>query len=91
MIINMVLLLHNLHRVKPVCLSCSLITGYSADIDMSSLLLSVILKHRLFVFIPFEVIVHQFLMRSSDLMDNMSASQPRDHGFEPHTGHDHDS
>ena len=24
-------------------------------------------------------------------MDNVSASQPRDCGFEPHTGHDHDS
>ena len=24
-------------------------------------------------------------------MDKVSASQPRDRGFEPHTGHDHDS
>ena len=28
--------------------------------------------------------------RSSGLMDNVSALQPRDRGFEPHTGHDHD-
>ena len=26
-----------------------------------------------------------------DLMDKVSASQLRDRGFEPHTGHDHDS
>ena len=25
------------------------------------------------------------------IADKMSASQPRDRGFEPHTGHDHDS
>ena len=25
------------------------------------------------------------------LMDKVSTSQPRDRGFEPHTGHDHDS
>ena len=24
-------------------------------------------------------------------MDNVSASKPRDRGFEPHMGHDHDS
>ena len=24
-------------------------------------------------------------------MDNVSASQPRDHGFEPHMGQEHDS
>ena len=24
-------------------------------------------------------------------MDKVSASQPRDHGFEPHSGHDHDT
>ena len=29
--------------------------------------------------------------RSSDLVDKMSALQPRDRGFESHTGHDHDS
>ena len=28
---------------------------------------------------------------SDGLMDKVSASQPRDRGFEPHTGHDHDS
>ena len=28
---------------------------------------------------------------SGGLMDQVSASQPRDHGFEPHIGHDHDS
>ena len=27
---------------------------------------------------------------SRGLMDKVSASQPRDHGFEPLTGHDHD-
>ena len=27
---------------------------------------------------------------SDGLMDKVSASQPRDRGFEPHTGHDHD-
>ena len=26
---------------------------------------------------------------SSGLMDKVSASQPRDHGFEPHMGHHH--
>ena len=26
---------------------------------------------------------------SGDLMDKVSASQPRDRGFEPHTCHDH--
>ena len=26
-----------------------------------------------------------------DLMDKVSASQPKDRGFEPHTGNDHDS
>ena len=32
------------------------------------------------------------LFKGSDgLMDNVSASQPRDRGFEPNTGHDHDS
>ena len=30
-------------------------------------------------------------LRSGDLMDNVSASQPRDRGFEHHTCHDHDS
>ena len=29
--------------------------------------------------------------RSGGLMDNVSASQPQDLGFEPHMGHDHDS
>ena len=28
---------------------------------------------------------------SGGLMDKVSASQPRDRGFETHTGHDHDS
>ena len=28
---------------------------------------------------------------SVGLMDQVSASQPRDRGFEPHMGHDHDS
>ena len=28
---------------------------------------------------------------SVDLMDKVSASQPRNRGFEPHTGHDHES
>ena len=28
---------------------------------------------------------------SGGLMDKVSATQPRDRGFEPHTGHDHDS
>ena len=28
---------------------------------------------------------------SGGLMDKVSASQPRDPGFEPQTGHDHDS
>ena len=33
-----------------------------------------------------------FMVKGSNgLMDNVSASQPRDHGFEPHMGHDHDS
>ena len=27
---------------------------------------------------------------SGGLMGKVSASQPQDHGFEPHTGHDHD-
>ena len=27
---------------------------------------------------------------SDGLMDNVSSSQPRDRGFEPHTCHDHD-
>ena len=31
------------------------------------------------------------LKGNSGLIDKMSASQPEDHGFEPHTGHDHDS
>ena len=30
-------------------------------------------------------------LRGDGLMDKVSASQPRDRGFEPHTGHDHDS
>ena len=31
-------------------------------------------------------------MQGSDgLMDKVSASQPQDREFEPHTGHDHDS
>ena len=30
-------------------------------------------------------------MGSNGLVDKVSASQPRDHGFEPHAGHDHDS
>ena len=29
------------------------------------------------------------IMESDGLMDKVSASQPRDLGFEPHTGHDH--
>ena len=29
--------------------------------------------------------------RSGDLMDKVSASQPRDRGFEPHMCHDNDS
>ena len=28
---------------------------------------------------------------SDGLMDKVSALKPQDHGFEPHTGHDHDS
>ena len=32
-----------------------------------------------------------FIKGSNGLMDKVSASQPRDRGFEPHTGHDHDS
>ena len=28
---------------------------------------------------------------SNGLMDKVSTSQPRDRGFEPHTGHDNDS
>ena len=28
---------------------------------------------------------------SGSLMDNVSAPQPQDRGFEPHTGHNHDS
>ena len=28
---------------------------------------------------------------SGGLMDNVSVSQPRDRGFEPHADHDHDS
>ena len=30
-------------------------------------------------------------MRSDGLMGKVSASQPPDRGFEPHSGHDHDS
>ena len=33
----------------------------------------------------------QLLFSLFGLMDKMSASQPRDRGFEPHTGHDHES
>ena len=33
-----------------------------------------------------------FLLKGSGrLIAKMSASQPRDHGFEPHIGHNHDS
>ena len=32
-----------------------------------------------------------FVKGSGCLMDKVSASQSRDRGFEPHTGHDHDS
>ena len=31
------------------------------------------------------------LKGSGGLMDKVSASQPQNHGFKPHTGHDHDS
>ena len=39
----------------------------------------------------FEEATHLAYMGSDGLMHKVSASQPRDRGFEPHTGHDHDS
>ena len=42
---------------------------------------------------PFVVQLHTVMMNkwSGGLMTKVSASQPRDCGFEPYTGHDHDS
>ena len=37
------------------------------------------------------VLKHFYYKGSDGLMNKVSVSQPRDHGFEPHTGHDHDS
>ena len=37
-----------------------------------------------------DCIIH-VLEGSDGLIDKVSASQPRDRGFEPYTGHDHDS
>ena len=33
----------------------------------------------------------KLLKGSGGLMDKVSATQPQDHGFEPHTSHDHGS
>ena len=40
-----------------------------------------------------QIFVHriQVLKGSGGLMDKVSVSQPPDHGFKPHMGHDHDS
>ena len=37
------------------------------------------------------LVIKLFLKGSNGLMDKVSVSQSRDCGFEPHTGHDHDS
>ena len=45
----------------------------------------------MWVFRSVSVQTNFFYHYSGGLMDKVSASQPQNHGFEPHTGHDHDS